>query len=327
MGILTDILGGLARAAVNVTIAGGGALARVTRQLADAAKPKIIAAVQAMRDSWRELREKRALASSNSPSDVTEELRDINEQLARLGAKQRRHGSLTTEEMSRADDLKQRRVTLLDDLRAVDELRIAEKITDSADDYAGVTISDDSTHLLQSTVGQTLYGKPCPVCRRPMRLQWMRGKETIGVADLGWACTGWYWRANGSPHKCQHWEPLKSEDHDLFAAANRPAFAELKPQQFADLVLGHSDFVIKRLDDVRLDRSTANSVEAYRCPIHGEPLVLRQKKDHNGSLLDMYFLGCARWKYDGNGCHYLEKLKSPAQLHGYLEAATGTGII
>jgi hypothetical protein len=92
---------------------------------------------------------------------------------------------------------------------------------------------------------------------------------------------------------------------------------------FNGLVLGHSDLVVRRYQDALHAHS---STDAYRCPVHGETLALREKRDAR-SLLDRYFLGCPRWLPDRTGCPYIVKLKSAAQLDAYLRAAEGEGVI
>ena len=328
MGILSNILESLANGIAKVAIAGGGALARIAARVAAEAKPRIIAAVTAARDEWNRRRELRQRdTDSISKTDISEEIREINDRLARL-AKTLQSRQLTSKEDDLRRKLNYRRTRLKEVLQREDEFRIAESIADNQDEYAAVSVSNDNSHLLQSTVGQTIYGKLCPHCGWQMQLQWNRAKSSIATHDFGWGCTGWYWRGTGNrPHRCEHWEALAPEDFDIFGRANRAEYAELTPQTFAKMVLDHSPLIIKRIDAVRNDQDPQSATEAYRCPVHGEPLVLRKKQQHEGRLLDMYFLGCPRWNPEGHGCQFIVKLKSPAQLNAYLEAATGEGII
>ena len=328
MGILSNILESLAIGIAKVAIAGGGALARIAARVAAEAKPRIIAAITAARDEWNRRRELQQRDTDFiSKTDITEEIREINDRLARL-AKSLQSRELTSKENGLRRELDQRRTSLKAVLQSEDELRIAESIADNQDEYTAVSISNDNSHLLQSTVGQTIYGKLCPDCGWQMQLQWNRDKSSVTTNDFGWGCTGWYWRGPGNrPHRCEHWEALAPEDFDIFGRANRAEYTELKPLTFAKMVLDHSPQVIKRIEAVRNDRDTRSSIEAYRCPVHGESLVLRQKQQHEGRLLNMYFLGCSRWNPEGHGCQFIVKLKSPAQLNAYLEAATGEGII
>lgn len=316
MGILGDIFLQLATGVTKAAIAGGGMIAKISAAIAAEAKPRISAAIRAIRQSWKDRRAQRKPAESES--DISDELVETNRRLSELNNK-RLQGKLSQREWSEVENLKHRRSELLSSIQDADEFRVAEKITDHGVDYDSVTISDRTTHLIQSVVGQTIYNKQCPQCGWKMQLQWKRGQQYIGVQGISWGCTGYYWG------KCNHWEALSADDLNLFARVNRPEYNELSPRQFSDSILGHQQLVTARMDD--LLRNTEGETRAYRCPIHGEPMVLRQKVKHNGQLLDMYFLGCPRWKRDNTGCRYLVKLKSPAQLHAYLEARTGSGII
>jgi len=76
-----------------------------------------------------------------------------------------------------------------------------------------------------------------------------------------------------------------------------------------------------------LTRLKQEVTDVYLCPVHNEPMILREKKDADG-LLDQYFFGCPRWSpKHGQGCSQIVKLKSPAQLASALEAFYGRGII
>jgi hypothetical protein len=81
------------------------------------------------------------------------------------------------------------------------------------------------------------------------------------------------------------------------------------------------------MDDLRTDLAfRKRSVDLVTCPIHGEHLVLKKKKDAK-DLLDMFFLACPHWKEHDQGCSYVEKLKSPPQLSALLKSETGTGVV
>lgn len=327
MGILSSILESLAVGIAKVAIAGGGALARIAVRVAAEVKPRIVAAVQAARDEWnRRQRERSGAINSVNIADAKLEILDVNNRLARLAGIYRTRG-LSSREHDQRIELIHRRGELIGLLQGSDEMRIAESITDHEEEYAAITIDDSTSHLLQSTVGQTIYGKKCPKCGWQMQLQWNRMKTAVGTADFGWGCTGWYWPGkSGTPHLCNHWEELDPNDFDIFARAKRPEYAELTAPEFSKIVLNHSDHVIERFEAVR-NNNRASPTEVYRCPVHGEPLVLQKKKENGGRLLDMYFLGCPRWQPQEQGCQYIVKLKSPAQLNAYLEASTGEVII
>ena len=73
-------------------------------------------------------------------------------------------------------------------------------------------------------------------------------------------------------------------------------------------------------------RRMRTGVTNYRCPVHKERLLPRRKHDAF-ALLDEFFLGCPRWTPDGEGCNFVVKLKSAAQLAGFLASAGESVII
>ena len=85
--------------------------------------------------------------------------------------------------------------------------------------------------------------------------------------------------------------------------------------------------IVERIEDLRSDKNNkSEGAELYRCPTHGEKLILRKKNQATG-LLDQYFLGCPKWKPNDLGCGYIVKLKSPMQLTTLLKQETGSGIL
>ena len=148
-----------------------------------------------------------------------------------------------------------------------------------------------------------------------MTLQWKQGQHSINMSDFFWGCIGFY-------EGVKHLEPFVQSDLDLFTKIDRPEF-ELESQQLGN-ILSHSGSqknVVKRMNDIKQQKT-----DVYLCPVHNEPMVLREKKEARG-LLDQYFFGCPRWRPQNKGCGQLVKLKSPAQLASALEAFYGRGIL
>lgn len=86
--------------------------------------------------------------------------------------------------------------------------------------------------------------------------------------------------------------------------------------------------IIERVDDLASDLSARKTgVEVASCPVHGEALVLKKKTSGAKNLLDMYHLRCPYWLPSGQGCPFIEKLKSPSQLALLLKSETGAGIL
>jgi len=311
MGILSEVFAAVA----DVAITGVGAAFRVAKKIVSAAIPRIQAAIAIAKNTWNHAR------SQRSAESIGAEIKDVNDHLSQLQLQYERTGKVDSELVER---LKAQRRDLKGELRESDEFIAASDISANEKEYDAFIIDNDSTHIIEAAMGQTVHNKPCPKCKWPMRLQWNRKLSVTSTSDLGWACTHWYWKTNGA-HVCDHWEKLHPDDFQIFAKANRPEFTDLTASQFSDLVLADQPEVIERMEDVLKD-SQINSINAYRCPVHGEPLVLRKKIQHNGTLLDMYHLKCPRWKGVNVGCQYMDKLKSPAQLHAFLSASTGQGV-
>ena len=107
-----------------------------------------------------------------------------------------------------------------------------------------------------------------------------------------------------------------------------PEFA-LTAGEFGEIVTSDAtaEVIAARVDDLRSDLSRRKQgVELATCPVHGEHMVLRKKGKPTG-LLDMYFLACPYWQPDGEGCSFIEKLKSGPQLAALLKSETGRGIL
>ena len=64
------------------------------------------------------------------------------------------------------------------------------------------------------------------------------------------------------------------------------------------------------------DLSLASSWDSVKA------MILREKREHNGLVLDMFHLGCPH-----PGCQQVVKLKSPAQLAAFLRRKEGQGIL
>jgi hypothetical protein len=107
-----------------------------------------------------------------------------------------------------------------------------------------------------------------------------------------------------------------------------PEFS-LKADEFGEILTdtGTVEIITTRVDDLRSDLSRRKQgVELVTCPVHGEHMVLRKKAGATG-LLDTYFLACPHWQPNGQGCSFIEKLKSGSQLAALLKSETGRGIL
>lgn len=264
-------------------------------------------------------------AAEHQQYKADDELHDINEELLTLMSRLRERGSLTEAQRRRAEYLKERRDELKSDITEAGVAKTAKDIRDNNEAFDKVEIDDDRTHIIQGQVGVSAFGKTCPSCGREMIIQWPRNTTTATASDFFWGCSGFY--SQGALH-CRSTLPMAQGDLDIFTKLDTPE-ATITSSELSEIVLlpGPKEIITERMNDLHSDKnSSKEGVDDYRCPIHGEKLVLR-KKNVATNLLDQYFLGCNHWSHDGHGCTYIVKLKSPMQLSTLLKKETGFGVL
>ncbi len=241
--------------------------------------------------------------------------KDLNDQILELELKKRKDHTLSQNDNQRLTSLYSKRDNLKDEIRSNNEMLMTEKMQNGQGTYDSIHINNVNSHILQFHVGQTVFGKRCRQCGRPMVLQWKQGMQTVSMTDFFWGCIGFY-------EGLRHHEAFNQGDMDLFTRIDRPEF-EMSSQALSNIVVlsGPKSNITKRMSDIKREQT-----DVYLCPIHNEPMVLREKKDALG-LLDQYFFGCPRWLPNSLGCSQIVKLKSPAQLASALEAFYGRGIL
>jgi hypothetical protein len=277
---------------------------------------KVVEFTEIARDKYHEYRARNKnvdLEKANTP--FYQETHNLNDEIIELEAKQRRDRSLNQYDQQRLTSLYQKRELLKEHVRTNKELLIAERMDRGDGTYDSVLVQSFNSHIIQFHVGQTVFGKRCRQCGRPMTLQWKQGMQTVSMSDFFWGCIGFY-------EGLKHNEPFVQADMNLFTRVDRPEF-EVSSQQLGSMLLlpGPKENVNKRMKEIKQQQT-----DVYLCPVHNEQMIVREKKDAEG-LLDQYFFGCPRWKPDGNGCTQLVKLKSPAQLASALEAFYGRGVL
>lgn len=256
-----------------------------------------------------------------------ERLREVNDEVMHLRNRAQSRGSLSDQERRRWQDLREERDELMGQLGQAQEVKAAEKILESEASLGKVEVDLDTTHVIQYNAFADTLGKKCPVCARKMKLQWARNLTVPTPRDFYWGCTGWYMR-QGEVRACMHKEALQPADFKLMTDVSAPEFS-LKADEFGEILTdtGTVDIITTRVDDLRSDLSRRKQgVELVTCPVHGEHMVLRKKAGATG-LLDAYFLACPHWQPNGQGCSFIEKLKSGSQLAALLKSETGRGIL
>ncbi|MDC7706557.1 hypothetical protein [Vogesella indigofera] len=252
---------------------------------------------------------------------LEQDLNEVNERIQRLRERHLSRKYLTDSEQREWEHLKAQRQHLTNDILALDKVCHAEEIATAADDYESLIITDHESHILQYHVGQSTQNKSCPRCGRPMMLQWQQSLQVAYRKDFFWGCSGFTF------NQCRHAEPMSTSDFNIFLNTKRSEF-ELTPEELAEFTFQKSPTrVAEAMRDIKSKLAQRKQgVNEYRCPFHMEKLILREKRKFNG-LADQFFLGCPRWQYDNNGCNYIVKLKSAAQLSAVLNASGENGVV
>lgn len=253
-------------------------------------------------------------------------LREVNDEIMFLRNRSMSRGGLNDQERRRWNELFEEREELKAGLNQVKEVKAAEKILDSEAVLEKVEVDLETTHVLQYNAFADTLGKTCK-CGRPMKLQWQRDLSVAGPRDFFWACTGWY-VPMGEGRACTRRQPLQRSDYALMTDTSAPEFS-VTAEEFGVILEdpGTAKIITSRVNDLRSDlASKKQGVELATCPVHGQNMVLRKKSNPTG-LLDAYFLACPHWQPNGQGCSFIEKLKSGSQLAALLKAETGRGIL
>ena len=258
---------------------------------------------------------------------LEEELIEVNDRIMKLRDLYYKNGGLSDGQKDEWNSLRKRRKDILDRIDAYREYLTASKIVREEEFVRKLDIDANNVHILEFNAFANILGKTCSKCGRAMKIQWKNGLGRVGPSDMFWGCTGWYVVGQGG-RSCSHTEPVTRADLKLMACADVPEFS-VSYDDFSDIF---SDPTVERIVDERVSdlvsdlSSRKEGVYLAYCPVHGEGMRLRRKRESNG-LLDTYFLSCRCWKPDGQGCQFVEKLRSPAQLSALLRSETGRGAL
>jgi len=252
-------------------------------------------------------------------------LRDVNDEIMFLRNRSMSRGSLTEQERRRWNSLREERDELMGKRQQAREVKAAETIIESEAVLEKVEVDEETAHVMQYNAFADSLGKTC-VCGRPMKLQWKRDLHVAGPKDFFWGCTGFYLPEGQG--RCTREAPLQQSDYRLVTDRSTRELKMTKEEFGVILEDPVQRQILKmRMDDLRTDLAyRKQSIELVTCPIHGEHMVLKKKTDAK-DLLDMFFLACPHWKQNGQGCSYVEKLKSTPQLSALLRSETGTGVV
>lgn len=255
-------------------------------------------------------------------------LSEINDEILSLRNRSTIAGSMDEATKKRLRELGEYRKEILEELGEAKSEDAVRSMMDAAESMDIVDVEESSAHLIQYNAFADILGKRCGKCGMPMKLQWPRNDPGVNPARYFWGCTGWYFTTPRGDRRCSNTEKFSFADRKLMTDMDRPEFT-LTHDEFTDVMCddGVQEIVEERMEDLRSDlNARRNGLKLATCPVHGEELVLRRKREGLG-LLDNYFLGCRHWRPDGHGCNFVDKLKSPAQFAALLKSQTGHGIL
>ena len=155
---------------------------------------------------------------------------------------------------------------------------------------------------------------PTPGCGRPMVLNHRIGGGGE-LKDFCWSCTSYYEKGEDGACKTR---PVDLRDLCLL---HKKSIPELQVKG-SELDKYGADPSVKNMVMRRMDGHLQPSDECpgILCPRHHIPMRLKRKREHNGTLLDMYHLRCPF-------CSQLVKLKSMAQIASFLQQIENRGIL
>jgi hypothetical protein len=248
--------------------------------------------------------------------DVTEELEVIDVEFVELEKKVKRDGYCSQQDQERKQELELLRSDKFEEYQNLKSTEIIEEQCANPENYEISNLQSDKIHIPQFHMGQAVLGKKCS-CGKPMILQSRQRLDgsLYQLNDFFWACTGFY---NNQPLQCRGKQSFAAKDVGFL---HKSDIFELQVSN-QELSTIFNDTSVSKATVSRIKSHLKEKDDDILCPIHHVPMILREKRDHSGVALDMFFLACPHI-----GCQQIVKLKSPAQLAAYLKRREGRGII
>jgi hypothetical protein len=285
-----------------------------------------VAAVEVIRhwsnSSGRVNSEKQSGCNSHgyrNAKNITTELEIIDAEVIDLERKQQHDGYTSRPDQERKEELESLRIEKFQDYQKAKKEEIAEEQSENPEHYETSALKNDSVHILQYHMGQVVLEKKCkvPGCGRSMILN---SKQRLDgslycLNDFFWSCTGFY---NQPPLQCRGTQQFQAADIGFLHKSDIFEF-QISNQDLSK-IFGESS--VKKATVDRIRHHLKEKDDEVLCSTHHVPMILREKREHQGVALDMFFLGCPH-----PGCQQLVKLKSPAQLAAYLRRREGRGIL
>lgn len=248
-------------------------------------------------------------------SNEIDETRSVNDQIIDLEKKRDRDNGLNQNDRYKLEALYKQRRLLRDEIDNKRENDLAKDIVNNDISYDSILVEDQNLQILQFHVGQNVLGKKCFRCNKPMILQWQRGKDVTSISEFFWGCSGFYDKT------CSTTQRISQTEYNLITKIDRPEF-EISNTALNNIVQlpTSRNNIRRRMNDIK-----NTEIQEYLCPVHGEPMIVRENKNQNVGLMEQYFLSCPR--YFTTGCKQIVTIKSAGQLAAVLEKFYGKGIL
>ncbi|MBD2356915.1 hypothetical protein H6G41_20180 [Tolypothrix sp. FACHB-123] len=255
--------------------------------------------------------------SNKTAKDVTEEIEIVDAEVVELERKERRDGRIPQRDQERKQELELLRTDKFNEYQELKSEEIAEEQSASPENYETSNLGSDKVHILQFHMGQVVLDKKCS-CGKSMILQSQKRLDgsLYQLSDFFWSCTGFY--NNNLPLQCKKTKSFTAKDVGFLHKSDIFEF-QVSNQQLSTIF---HDTSVKKATISRIKSHLKEKDDEILCPVHHIPMILREKFNHSGVALDMFFLACPH-----TGCQQIVKLKSPAQLAAYLKRREGRGII
>jgi hypothetical protein len=251
--------------------------------------------------------------------DIASELEVIDTEVIDLEQKQKHDGKILRPDQERKEELESLRFDKFQDYQKAKKEENVEEYSKNLENYEASALNDDRVHILQYHMGQVVLERKCngPRCGRPMILN---SKQRLNgglycLNDSFWSCTGYY---NQPSLQCRCTQQFQAADIRFLHKSDIFEF-QISSQDLSQIFDEHS---VKKATVDRMSSHLKEKDDEVLCSTHYVPMILREKLNHQGVVLDMYYLRCPH-----PGCPQLVKLKSHAQLAAFLRRREGRGIL
>ena len=254
--------------------------------------------------------------TTSTASQTISLIKDVDAEIAGMERKRKYDQGLSSRDEDRLEELLALKRQRFTEYQAVKTQEVSGAVKANPGQFVETQLSDSRVNILQFHVGQFVLEKRCQLCQRPMILQHKRRPTdyaAFSLSDFFWGCSGHY----DEERKCRETLPFQSQDMSLLHKSNIP---DLQASS-AELNTIFATPSIQKATLSRVADHLRDEDENSLCPVHSIPMVLQEKRDHQGHALDMYYLKCLHFE-----CDYIQKLKSPGQLAAFLNRKEGRGI-